>query len=58
MLYEKNRRLLSKVIVPKSYHPMDLEIMNIPPEEESKYPFALRLFDYPHEKKYVKQKAK
>ena len=58
MLYEKNRRLLSKVIVPKSYHPMDLEIMNIPPEEESKYPFALRLFDYPHEKKYVKLKTK
>ena len=56
LLYEKNRRLLSKVIVPDSYYPKDLEFINVSVEEEKRYPHAIRLFDYIHELTYAKIK--
>ena len=56
LLYEKNRRLLSKLIVPDSYYPKDLEFINVPVEEEKRYPHAIRLFDYLHELTYAKIK--
>ena len=54
MLYENNRRLLSRVIIPDDYYPMDLEFINIPTEEEYRLKDAIQLFDYPHQMKNAK----
>ena len=54
MLYENNRRLLSRVIIPDDYYPMDLEFINIPTEEDYRLKDAIQLFDYPHQMKNAK----
>ena len=56
LLYEKNRRLLSKVIVPDSYYPMDIEFVEEHEEEIRGHSYAINLFDYPHQIKSAKIK--
>ncbi len=51
ILYEKNRRLLSKVIAPDDYKPEDLVLISAPLVMYKMIPHDETIYDYPHLRK-------
>lgn len=51
ILYEKNRRLLSKIITPEDYKPEDLVLISAPLVMYKMIPHDETVYDYPHLRK-------